>query len=82
MQARRWVAGIAAAVAVAAAGAAEQPDARPPAGAERHVVEPAAGSSTPEERWSDTATSPERAGTLLLVAAVALLVVRALRNRD
>jgi hypothetical protein len=82
MQAHRWVTVLAAAGAIAAAGAAERPDASLPAGVERHVVEPAAGSSSPEEHWNDTATSPERAGTLLLVAAVALLVVRALRNRD
>jgi hypothetical protein len=81
MKAHRWVAGALASVAAAAVFASEQPAPPPaPAVAERHVAEPAPGPSTPDERWSDGAT-PERAGALLLLAAVALLIVRATRNK-
>jgi hypothetical protein len=83
MKAHRWVAGALASIAAAAVFASEEaaPPPAAPAVAERHVAESAPGPSTPDERWSDGAT-PERAGALLLLAAVALLIVRATRNRD
>jgi MYXO-CTERM domain-containing protein len=82
MQSHRWAGAVLGSMAVAMACATEQLEAQPPAASERRAAEPAAGPSTPAAHWSENAATPERAGALLLLAAVALLVVRARRNRD